>query len=305
MTARRIAVVGLGVISRFYLAAIESSRAWELAAVCDVRDAALDPHRGTVACYADHRTMMAQAQLDAVVVTVPNDAHGAICRDALLAGLAVCVEKPLTLSAAEGRELDALARMREVALLTAFHRRYNRNVRALLARQRATGTPIRSMTVRYLELIEEHIGQDTWYLDAARCGGGCVADNGPNAFDLVRLFLGDAEVVESEITRDGTGTDRQARIALRSGTGVDAVVELDWSHPGRPRTSNSSWTTVRRCAPTCWKATPSSSPRSGTSTRASSTTSPTPSRHPAPATAASRHWSWSKPHTAPNGRAPH
>ncbi|QUH03303.1 Gfo/Idh/MocA family oxidoreductase [Saccharopolyspora erythraea] len=235
MTARRIAVVGLGVISRFYLAAIESSRTWELAAVCDVREAALEPHRDTVTCYEDHRTMMAQARLDAVVVTVPNDAHGAICRDALLAGLAVCVEKPLTLSAAEGRELDALARMREVALFTAFHRRYNRNVRALLARQRATGAPIRSMAVRYLELIEEHIGQDTWYLDAERCGGGCVADNGPNAFDLVRLFLGDVEVVGSEITRDGTGTDRQARVALRSGTGVEAVVELDWSHPGETK----------------------------------------------------------------------
>jgi predicted dehydrogenase len=85
--------------------------------------------------------------------------------------------------------------------------------------------------VRYLERIEEHVGRDRWYLDPGRCGGGCVADNGPNSFDLVRLFMGDVTVEDAVITRDEHGVDRVADIRLRNAAGATARVELDWSYP--------------------------------------------------------------------------
>lgn len=238
--AHRVGIVGLGVISAFYLAAVDQLPGWDLAAVCDVREAALAPHRGRVPCYREHRSMLADAALDAVVVTVPNDAHAAVCRDALSAGVPVCVEKPLALTVAEGRALDRLARERGTPLFTAFHRRYNAAVLALRHRlaDRTAGdaaAPIASMTVRYLERIEEHIGADTWYLDPRRCGGGCVADNGPNAFDLVRFLLGDVEVTDAALQRDAAGVDRQATVRLRAPGGAEATVELDWSHPGETK----------------------------------------------------------------------
>ncbi|WP_409473357.1 Gfo/Idh/MocA family protein [Streptomyces sp. HC307] len=231
---RRVGLVGLGAISTYYLAAIDRLPRWDLVAVCDVRPTALAPYRGRLRCYDDHRSMLAEGDLDAVVVTVPNDVHAEVCRNALLARFPVCVEKPLALSAAEARELGALAGDRGIALLTAFHRRYNDNVLAL-RRRLPPEAPVASMRVRYLERIEEHIGSDAWYLDPRRCGGGCVADNGPNAFDLVRLFLGDVEVTDAVIHRDSRGTDRQAVIDLRAAAGGGARVELDWSHPGETK----------------------------------------------------------------------
>jgi predicted dehydrogenase len=231
MPARRIAVVGLGVISKFYLDAIRRLPQWELAAVCDIREATLAPHLASVPCYRDLRAMLREIELDGLIVTVPNDAHGKVCRAALARGIPVCTEKPLAVSLNEGRELDRLARQHEVPLFTAFHRRYNDNVLGLL-RNLPRDDEIESLTVHYLERIEEHIGQDTWYLDPQRCGGGCVADNGPNAFDLVRLLLGDVEVTDAQIVRDKQGTDRQAIVDLRTGTGRPARVELDWSYPG-------------------------------------------------------------------------
>ncbi|MFE6616377.1 Gfo/Idh/MocA family protein [Amycolatopsis sp. NPDC057786] len=220
----RVGVVGLGVISRFYLAAVDRSPAFELVAVCDLDPAVLAGIG--VPGYRDHREMLAAGGLDAVIVTAPNDVHASVCRDVLDAGLPVCVEKPLATGLVDGEDLVTRAARRDVALFTAFHRRYNSNVRALHDAL-AGRAPIASLTVRYLERIEEHVGGDRWYLDTARCGGGCVADNGPNALDLVQLFLGSVALRSMRITRDAQGVDRQATLVLEN-----AVVELDWSFPG-------------------------------------------------------------------------
>ncbi|RSN19327.1 gfo/Idh/MocA family oxidoreductase [Amycolatopsis sp. WAC 04169] len=223
----RVGVVGLGVISRFYLAAVGHSPDFTLAAVCDLDPAAL--RDVPVPGYRDHRSMLAAGGLDAVIVTAPNDVHAAVCRDVLDAGLPVCVEKPLATALADGEDLVSRAAARNVALFTAFHRRYNANVLAL-REELVDAAPIESVKVRYLERIEEHVGGDRWYLDAARCGGGCVADNGPNALDLVRLFLGPVALRHVRITRDADGVDRLATLELDG-----AVVELDWSFPGEAK----------------------------------------------------------------------
>ncbi|TCO59791.1 Gfo/Idh/MocA family protein [Actinocrispum wychmicini] len=231
MTQTHIGIVGLGVISKFYVQAFGELPSLNLAAVCDLRQEALEPFSGKVECYRSHQEMLEHAVLDAVVVNVPNDVHVPVCRDIIEAGLAVCVEKPLAIDLDEGRELVELAARRGVPLFTSFHRRYNSNVLTLL-NSLPSDQPVTSLTVRYLEQIEEHAGADRWYLDPARCGGGCVADNGPNAFDLVRLFLGDVTLQDAQVLRDADGVDRSARVFLRANSGAAVEVELDWSYPG-------------------------------------------------------------------------
>jgi predicted dehydrogenase len=234
MTPLRIGIVGLGVISRFYLDALTDMPDIELAAVCDLNEEVLAPFEGRVPTFRDHRELLAGTDLDAVVINVPNDHHAGVVRDALTAGRAVCVEKPLATTVEEGRRLRELAAAAGVPLFTAFHRRYNANVLALLEGL-PPGNPIEHLTVRYWEKIEEHVGRDRWYLDPERCGGGCVADNGPNAIDVVHLFLGPLELEDADVTRDDDGVDRQSVIRLRAASGARAVVDLDWSYPSGER----------------------------------------------------------------------
>lgn len=236
----RIAVIGLGVISRFYLRASENNSGIRLGAVCDRQPEkrAIAPS-GTVFT-TDYRDVLDNEEVDAVIITLPNDLHYPVCREALLAGKHVCCEKPLTTNPEEALELAGIAAERGKVLFTSFHRRYNSNVVALRERLRAEPAPS-AFRLTYRELIEEHCGDDTWYLDPGRCGGGCVMDNGPNAFDTLLYLLGDVAVRSSEIERDAAGVDLRAVIGLETAAGARGTVELDWAHPGEDKAVTVEW----------------------------------------------------------------
>lgn len=224
-------MIGLGVISKYYLAALEELSDFELVAVCDLDDKKTEPFREQgVKAYTDYRDLLSEALLDAVVINVPNDQHFQICKEAMLAGKHVCCEKPLTIHLHEAEELVSVSRQTNQTLFTAFHRRYNVHV---VDGWKKIGSlkDIKEIRARYFEDIREHAGSDTWYLNPDKCGGGCIADNGPNLFDTLSFFLGPLTVVESKVKRDRHGVDKVAQIRLETGKGLLVTAELDWDYP--------------------------------------------------------------------------
>src|ERR1043166_4098389 len=65
----------------------------------------------------DHRELLADPRLDAVVISTPVATHYAFARAALEAGKHVLVEKPFTAGVREAEELIALAEARGLALM--------------------------------------------------------------------------------------------------------------------------------------------------------------------------------------------
>jgi predicted dehydrogenase len=230
----RVAVVGMGAISRHYLAAFQEQSGFELVAVCDRDQRQLEsPRMSGLRAVADFHDLLRLPELDAVIVCLPNDMHYGACKAAILAGKHVCCEKPLAFTVAEAEELVVLARQHRRTLLTSLHRRYNTNV--LSAKATVGARKVTHINAHYLEKIEDHSGADTWYLDATRSGGGCIADNGPNVFDMLSLFIGNLKVVDCEIDEKRAGVDLQARIRLQGDDGVTADAMLDWTYDSGER----------------------------------------------------------------------
>ncbi|MGQ9588487.1 MAG: Gfo/Idh/MocA family protein [Thermoplasmata archaeon] len=75
--------------------------------------------------YKEYELLLAQKDLQAVNVCTPNAAHYRICKDALEAGKHVLVEKPITLSSMEGKELIALAQKKGLTLSVGHIFRFN------------------------------------------------------------------------------------------------------------------------------------------------------------------------------------
>ena len=83
-------------------------------AVCDLRDDYMDfaikKSRATPKKYSDYRRLLDDKDIDAVVIATPDHWHALMCIDACRAGKDVYVEKPLSLTVAEGRRMVEVAR---------------------------------------------------------------------------------------------------------------------------------------------------------------------------------------------------
>lgn len=227
-----VGIVGMGVISHYYLKAFESQDKCKLVAVCDKDPGRLQAYNefSDIRSYTNYKSLLDDPAVEAVIINLPNNLHFKACMDSLKAGKHVCCEKPLTLDLPEAEQLRAEARRLNLTLLTAFHRRYNNHLIAAL--QRNVFDSAVHVRARYHERIEDHAGRDTWYLDAASCGGGCIADNGPNVFDTLHVALGSLRVESVSVRRGETGIDMGAEISLSTRRGLPVTVELSWDYDG-------------------------------------------------------------------------
>ena len=131
----RIAVVGSGWwATEAHLPALAANPDAELVAVVDP-----DPERRALAVeqfqaastYASVEEMFAGVEADAAIVAVPHHLHHPLAAQLLDAGLHVLVEKPLTIDAADARDLVARAKAQSVELLVGYPWHYNDHAAAV------------------------------------------------------------------------------------------------------------------------------------------------------------------------------
>ncbi len=131
MSKIRTAVIGVGYLGRFHAQKYALLDEAELVAVCDTSEEAA----GRVARELDTRAVNDYRDLapevDAVSIVVPTQKHHEVARHFLEAGVHVLLEKPITSTLEQGRDLVALARDRGVVFQIGHLERFNPAVVAL------------------------------------------------------------------------------------------------------------------------------------------------------------------------------
>lgn len=168
--------------------------------------------------YSDYRAMLADDDVDAVLILTPLDTHHSIALASLAAGNHVMVEKPLAITVRAGRRMVDLARRRGLVLATAEVARY-------LPDARSAWWAIQSGRIGKLQVVVGGgIGAGQWSPDFITAetpwrhqklhgGGGPAIDFGPHYFNILG-YAGD-EIAEVSglvqtlepvrVTRDANG----------------------------------------------------------------------------------------------------
>ncbi|MFJ2947690.1 Gfo/Idh/MocA family oxidoreductase [Streptomyces sp. NPDC087226] len=161
-------------------------------------------------------------ELDLIVIASPNKTHVPLATTALEAGLPVVVDKPLSGTAAEARELAALADERGLLLSVFQNRRWDNDFLTLrrLIDDGGLGDVYRfeSRFERWRPQLKggwRESGDPTEI-------GGLLYDLGSHVVDQALVLFGPVTAVyaEADIRRDGARTDDDTFIALTHASGV-------------------------------------------------------------------------------------
>jgi predicted dehydrogenase len=215
-----VGVIGLG-FGRAHIPAFQANGC-DVVAVCqrNQETARTVAARYNVPAIFDRwEQMLEDAKPDIVVIASPPHLHREIALRALEQGAHVLCEKPLAMTAAEGRDMVEAARRAQRVAMTSFNWRF---IPAML---------------RFHALVEEGAvgrlfhaagrwlgarGADestpvTWRMDRAQAGHGAMGDQGVHVIDLIRWHFGEFARVTAQ-----AGVAHPTRAVLDGGRPADA-----------------------------------------------------------------------------------
>lgn len=172
---------------------------------------------------ADTDTLFTRAaDLDLIVIASPNKTHVPLAVTALQAGLPVVVDKPIAGTAAEARELAALAEERGLLLSVFQNRRWDNDFLTLrkLLDEGALGDVWRFES-RFERWRPQPKGGWRESGDPAEIGG-LLYDLGSHVVDQALTLFGPAATVyaETDIRRPGASIDDDTFLAITHASGV-------------------------------------------------------------------------------------
>lgn len=190
-----VGLVGLGRMGRVYAndLAFRVPNA-RLAAVADQRaDAAsaMAAELGVPKHYGSHHELLADKEIDAVVIITSTHTHGEMVMDAAKSGKAIFCEKPISLSLDEAEKMVNAVDAARVFFQMGFQRRFDSGyLGAKKAIEAGTiGTPV----------LLKSTSRDPFPPPLEFCNpkvsGGLILDMGIHDFDVARMFMGEVKSV--------------------------------------------------------------------------------------------------------------
>jgi len=233
-TPLRWGILGCARITRRGLApAIRSSQTGQLQALAS-RNGQLAQEwaaeYGIPKAYDNYEALLADPEVDAVYLPLPNELHQPWVLAAADAGKHVLCEKPLARNADEAAEMVEHCRNRGVLLMEGFMWRHQPRTSALLRK-------VQDGDLGQLHLVRSSfsfpIAEGDWRLDPDR-GGGALWDIGCYGVNCIRLFLGAEPTAIRAIQRLGSSSvDMTLSAQLAFPGGLLGLIDCSFQAPFR------------------------------------------------------------------------
>lgn len=225
----RVAVIGCGYWGPNLVRNLQSLPNCQLKVICDVNQARLTHLQSlypTARTETDYHKIVADPEIDAVVVATPVATHHRIAKACLLAGKHTLIEKPMAKSAAECEELIALAQQNGLVLMVSHTFLYS--------------APVRKIK----EIVDNNDIGDLRYISARRLNLGLFQkdinvtwDLAPHDISIILFIM--QELPHSVNCRGGAhvtpGIEDVTSMSLHFSGERSAIIHSSWHDPRKVR----------------------------------------------------------------------
>jgi predicted dehydrogenase len=231
----RLGLVGCGAVTQeFHIPALAAVPEFQIAYLCDRDLRSAELAKLTYGLNAEITAQVSDmaGKIDAALVAVPPRFHAVVVKELLAAGCDVLCEKPLAVTAAEGRELaEAAARSQRLLGVGLMHRFAPAN--EIFRKVLQDG-----MLGELQEIVAESGAALDWtmtsgvYYDRAATGGGVFFDAGVHLIDRALWLFGPLNDISYQDDSLG-GVESNAELRGRfvvNGREIPAMLNFSWTH---------------------------------------------------------------------------
>lgn len=204
----RIGVIGIGNIGFVHASCIFKGGVTGamLAAVCDVK-----PHLRQemaecfpgVPFYENHRQLLEDPNIDAVIVSVPHPSHSNVATDAFRAGKHVLVEKPMDITLSKGKALCEVAKESGKVFGIMFNQRTGKlfaKAREIISSGQLGQLKRSVWIITNWYRTQHYYDSGTWRATWVGEGGGVLVNQAPHQLDLWQWICGMPEKITAFCT---------------------------------------------------------------------------------------------------------
>jgi len=236
MSTTKIALIGAGYIADFHARGLQTISNVEIVAVVakEMDEAKEFAQKYNIKdTYTEISEIIEREDIDAVIIGTPNQFHAPYAIEFLKSGKDVFLEKPMGISADEGRQITEAAIKYDQLVMVGHMWRFDEDTNYLkdIVQEGKLGKIFKTKGYG----VHENWGPSGWFTKKTLAGGGALADMGVHAIDTIRYILGDpkpAKVYARISTNFGDyDVDDTGIIVITWDNGTESIIESGWWHP--------------------------------------------------------------------------
>jgi len=228
----KVGLIGFGRMGITHFSILNTHPSVKVTAVCDQSAAMMKilSKYADVKTYADYEKMLNNADLDCAIISTPSDSHAEIIRACLKKGLHVFVEKPFTMTSAEGNAVMAELGEKPLVNQVGYVNRFNEvfmEVKALLERG-IIGDVVNFRSEMYGATVLKD-SKSSWR-SSKKSGGGCMYEFS-HGIDLVVYLLDRPDSVAGSVMQSIYSSEVEDLVSSTFiyNKGFSGTLAMNWS----------------------------------------------------------------------------
>jgi len=229
----KIGFIGCGGNAKGHMGTLSRMEDVKLVALCD-----LDAERAQSAAelfgskaYTDHKIMLKEEDLDAMYISIPVFAHGALELDTIQSGLPFFVEKPVAINMETAEKVLEAVEKSNTITCVGYQLRYTGAAEA--AKEILKGKTLNMVSGKYW--CSSGIGSPDAWLRQMGKSGGQIVEQATHTIDMMRYLVGEvAEVFalqENRVLKETDCPDVNA-VSMKFKNGAVGSITTSWAYAG-------------------------------------------------------------------------